>query len=553
MKKTNLPLSGHESKKTDILLVSLLALFNLYVYFSHYRNLTVFVYSDSANYAVLAGRYADFNFDKAIHAWWLPLFPFLGGILYHFTNDVERALLYVSVLSGVLIIIPAYLLIYEITKDKILSAVAGILISFNPTFVKHIRSLLVENLYTFMLFCAAYFAIVTLKYEKYYLAVLLGISFGLAFLTRNEALIFLFIYGIFIGLLILVKFIKKKKIEVFKDKLVKLGLLTLVFFILTVAPYYGYLSYKFGYLSLKTRDYAAQNAYSPMNFRFNNQTTYSQDVWSVDTQNFQSPFFSTPPKPRKLDVVLDDIINGSYIRFFIYLSYFAADFSKTFLALAIFGYLTSLILFFRKEKRLILLSLFPVLGGLFILPFLPGAERRYILWIYPYFYIFLTLGVFNIKKVFTSNLFKIFVYLCFIFFSYKTLTSYFSELPNEEPSTRVKYDSTGYKEVGEYIKTLGTQNPRIMSRREAISFYAGGETIFTPGQHFSKKELYDYLRIWKVDYIIANLENIGDSEGMMFLMSDERLPEWVQPVRVFGEGKWRIIVYKFLIDTPFDK
>src|SRR3990167_8159850 len=118
-------------RKTNLLLICLLTLFNLYIYLSHFKNLAVFVYSDSANYAVLAQRYAEFNIDRAIHAWWLPFYPFLGGIVYHFTQNAERALLYVSILSGVLIIIPIFLLIYEITKDRLLAVSTGLLVSFN--------------------------------------------------------------------------------------------------------------------------------------------------------------------------------------------------------------------------------------------------------------------------------------------------------------------------------------------------------------------------------------------------------------------------------------
>ena len=540
-------------KKTNLLLICLLTLFNLYVYVSHFKNLAVFVYSDSANYAVLARRYAEFNFDRAIHAWWLPFYPFLGGIAYHFTQNAEQALLYVSILSGVLIVIPVFLLMYEVTRDRLISAAAGLLVSFNPSIVKHVSSLLVENLYTFMLTLSIYLAVITLKYEKYYLAAILGISFGLAFLTRNEAIVFLFIYLLFGALLFVFKLIQQRKWSVFKDKLVKLELLTLICFILTLTPYYGLLSYKFGYIGLKTRDNAAKNSYNPVNFRFNNQTTYAQDVWSVDTPNFKSPFFSTAPKPRKFDVELDDLINGSRIRFSIYMKYFRADFSQQFLLFVLFGYFASLIFFFWTDKKLIFLSLLPILGSFVIMPFLPGAERRYLLWIYPYFYIFLSLGIYIARKIAPHYVLKILIYLLFLIFLYKTLNTYIEVLPNVDAGSRAMYDSTGYKEVGEYIKSLDVANPRIMSRREAISFYAGGETIFTPGQHFSKKELYDYLKIWKVNYIVANIENIGDSEGMMFLMRDEKLPGWVKPVKVFGEGKWRIIVYEFLNDVPFDK
>lgn len=571
--------------KLNLAMILVLLAYSFFIQLRSFINIPVYVYSDSANYATLASRFAKGDFFGAVHVWWLPLYPLMGGIFYQFTHNIERALLFVSVFSGVLLIVPVFLMIYEVTKDRLLSSIGAILAAFNPVSIRHYTSLLNENLYTLSLILSCCLAVLALKRNNKYLALGAGACFGLAFMTRNEAVVYLIIYWLFCLLSLFLIFFNRilpSKITLFslyklpftvvknfifiilklnwrptgliivsirlvrKNIFIQTLLLSLVGFLLAVSPYYLMMSKGFGYLNLTARSKAADNGYTPMYLAFNNQTTYSQDVWSVDTLNYDSPFLKTSLKKVRLELLIDDMINGSIKRSQKYIGIFREEFTDKALFLGVFGFIYSFIVFLFKDRKSILLNLFPLLGALMILPFLPGAERRYSLWIYPFFYIFIFVGIHGLKSLLRNKFAGGAVLVITFYFFIIVFKNYLTALPLAYASSGAVND---YVEIGKFIKDQGKPNPRIMSRREAISYYAQGETIFAPGQYFDKNEFRDYLRLWKVDYIVANMENIGDSKGLAFLMAENQpLPQWLKVLKVYGEGKWRIIIYQVLIN-----
>lgn len=531
----------------------LIVTFAFFVQFPRFKDIPVYLNSDSANYATLAGYFARGDFDKAVHVWWLPLYPFTAGIVSHLTHDIERALLFVSFFSGILLIIPIYLIVFEATKEKLIAGMAGLLTSFNPVNTKQYQALLTENFYSFLLAFSILFAVFSLRRKGYIYSILAGFTFSLAFLTRNEAFVFFLFYLGFCFLFFLVllsnkyildfrKIISSEKLGI-KNSIKRIFLIAffaLITFILTATPYYGFLSFKFGFVNLSARQKAADNAYSPVNFRFNNQTTYAQDVWSVDTLNYKSPFFSKVIKPVKFDLWLDDTIHGSLKRLVITINFLRQTFNDQLFLLVIFGAIFSLSFFLLKKQTMLLANLSPFFGFAMTLPFLPGLVIRYILWLYPYFYILLFFGVYGIFKIFHFRFLKMVVLTITIILFVQILRNYIEALPDFNNKGNITY----LKEVGEYIKSQGAHNPRIMSRREAISYYANGETIFAPGGAFTKEEFETYLKTWHVNYVVANLENIGDSPGLLFMLDETKVPNWLVPVKIFGEGKWKIIIYK---------
>ena len=67
-------------------------------------------YSDDAIYASIARMWIKGDFSRVFHPTWPPLFPALSAFLYLITNNFEIALRLVSLIAGVLLIIPAFYL-----------------------------------------------------------------------------------------------------------------------------------------------------------------------------------------------------------------------------------------------------------------------------------------------------------------------------------------------------------------------------------------------------------------------------------------------------------
>lgn len=561
--------------KVNFALVLALLTYATFVQFPSYKNIAIYVYSDSANYASLALRFAQGNFDKAIHVWWLPFYSFAGGFFYQFTHDIDRALLFVSMFSGIFLIVPVFYLINEVTKDKLLSFMGAILAAFNPVSIRNYLSLLTENLYTFTLILSCYLAVFALKRNSKITALAAGVSFGLSFMTRNEAAAFLIFFWLFCLFIIFLELLKgflwgnkthknqgKIKIKNMKfyplnivlgvlrivrsNGIIQLMLLSMFAFIITIAPYYLFMATKFGYINLSARYKAANHSYHPNSLAPNHKTTWSQDIWSVDSLNYKSIYLNTDPKKVKFNAYIDDLIDGSTKRANKYIGIFREEFGDRTLILMLFGLIYSLgLLIFRKrpnEKVLILLNLFLITGPIMVLPFLPGAERRYMLWIYPFFYIFIFVGFYSLKHFLKSKYIGYLITASAFYFFILTFKSYLAVLP---PAFGTLGNTNDYIEVSEFIKKQGNTNPRIMSRREAIAYYAKGETIFVPDDDITQNEVRDYLRYWKVNYIIASLENIGTSKGYAFLLEDKsKIPDWLKVIKEYGEGRTRIIIYE---------
>lgn len=560
--------------KVNFVLVVALLIYATFVQFPSYKNIAVYVYSDSANYASLALRFAQGNFDKAIHVWWLPFYSFVGGFFYQFTHDIDRALLFVSMFSGIFLIVPVFYLINEITKDKLLSVMGAILTAFNPVSTRHYISLLNENLYTFTLVLSCYLAVFSLRRNSKIAALAAGASFGLSFMTRNEVGVFLIFFWLFCLFIIFSELLKGlfsrggigknpgKKIKnirpfpldvalrmlniVRSSSIFQVMALSILAFTITIAPYYLFMATKFGYINLDARVRAANHFYQPNRLAPDHKTTWAQDIWSVDTLNYKSIYLNTEPKKVKFRAYVDDLIDGSTKRAKKYIWIFREEFGDKTLLLMLFGlfYTFGVLIISRRsnDRRLMLVNLFLIAGPIMILPYLPGAERRYMLWIYPFFYIFIFVGVYSIKHLLKNRYIGYVITIVTFYFFVLALNSYLIALP---PAFGTAGSINDYIDVSEFIKTQGKTNPRIMSRREAVSYYAHGETIFTPDDNIPQDEVRDYLRHWRVNYIIANRENIGTSKGYAFLLEDKsKIPDWLNVIKEYGEGKQRIIIYE---------
>lgn len=545
--------------KLNLFIVVMLLAYTIFVQFPSFKNIAVYVYSDSANYASLALRFAQGNFEGAVHVWWLPFYPFLGGFFYRFTQDTDKALLFVSMFSGIFLVVPVFYLIREFTKDTLLSVMGALLAAFNPVSTRHYISLLNENLYTLTLILSCYLAVFALKRNSKALGFVTGVSFGLSFMTRNEAAVFLIFFWLFCLLLILSGFIKgiflnlhplnfvSGGISVVRNNMtLQIMLLSFFAFILTIAPYYLSMSTKFGYINLSARVRAANHFYQPNRLAPDHKTTWAQDIWSVDTLNYKSIYLNTEPKKVKFQAYIDDLIDGSTKRAKKYIGIFREEFGDKTLILMLFGlfYTLGLLIFNKRsdEKRLTLLNLFLIAGPFMVIPYLPGAERRYMLWIYPFFYIFIFIGIYSIKQLLKNKYVGFLITLVTFYFFVLAFNSYLVVLP---PAFGTAGSINDYIDVSEFIKSQNKKNPRIMSRREAVSYYAHGETIFTPDDHIPQEEVRDYLRHWKVNYIVANLENIGTSKGYAFLLEDKsKIPDWLKIIKEYGEGRSRIIIYE---------
>lgn len=485
-----------------LLIVSISYLLKLY----SFKNVSLYLSSDSAIYATLALRFSEFDFIHAFHIWWSPLFPFFSSLFFNISGNLEQSMFSVLLLSISLLVVPMYLLMFEITKNKLFSLVASFSISMNDELTRSSLSLLSENTYVLLISSSITLVYLYIKNGKKSNLLMSGIFFGLSFLSRSEG-IFLFLLSLF-ALLTLTTF-KKKKSYKYLDPVIFIGA-----FLLTILPYLIFNFYVFNGINFSAKSNAAFKMGAPFAFD-KNGNNFAQSVWSIDEPLYTSHYFV-----EKYPVIKNwqGFVEGGIIRSNGYLSRLVSSSNKVFIFLFFVGLIAYLIKNRKIEHMYIVYIIF--VGAFFSMLFLPQAEPRYIHWLVPFIIAFVFYGVFFFLNFFSTltqkKIFSILVMLAVAVLTYGQVQSYFKILEN---------DSFGktYKITGRTIRELHPSHPKIMTRIEAITFYADGVTVYTP-TGIDIETLTIYAKEKDVDYIVGNkLMFMADSK-LHSLLSENNFP-----------------------------
>ncbi len=530
----------------NFLIVFLAVNISLLIKFNSFKFFSPVLFSDNAIYAILTTRFISGDYQNALHIWWQPLYPFLGSLIFNLTKNVLESLFLVSVISGSLLFVPIYFITKELTKNLYFSLLAAFLSVFHPLLIRSYFSLLTENLFIFLEMVFIMFSLLTLTRKRWYFASLAGVSGGLAYLCRNDILLPLQLY-----LLMLILFTLFKKIE-FKFTL-KAITFCLISFIIIISPYLLFNYQRFSYLNLSAKINAAGNTpayFSPQN---NFTSTFAQDVWSIDTPNYDSHYFNVPLNYYKYRVI---IYEAFLVKMASYIKLINTSTPQTILYLFFFGFFISLLYFAFKKPLFLALHVFLILGVLLSVPFHPGVDFRYLYWIFPILNIFLALAMFFITK-FLVSFFKLFlkgsvtvsiVKFFFIVLINLALIVYLVNINKNTltvPSEFTIFNQAPdqFKIVGSYIKSLSSSKPRVMTRREAFAYYADSITIYIPSS-LEMQQLKDYAKLWKVNFIIADRFTFAPDTPLGILVYEEMAPDWLKVVKIWNFGFTKTILYK---------
>lgn len=531
----------NNEKFTNLYIIILFTLSIGFVFIKTIGNFIPTLYSDNAIYAHLTWYFTQGEFDKAVHIWWQPLYPFIAGILYSYFNDIPKSLFYVSLASGILLFTPVFLLTYEIVKNRLIAVLAALLATFHLQLIKSFYTLLTENLFITLLTFSVLMGVYTLSRKKLIYAFIYGLIVGITYIARSDILLS---YQIFLGFGLLLLLFK----QIPKNFYLKTVAVSLVAFFIASSPYLYFNYQKFGFLNLGAKFNAVKNMpayFSPQN---NLTTTYAQDVWSLEDPNYDSDFFNKPFPYWKYRIELweSSIQRGQgYIKLFIERE------NKIVIYIAIIGFFVSAVYFFKFFKVGLYLNLLVVLGFLGSLPFQPGVDFRYSFWLYPFFAIFSAILLLSVNKL-VVNIFghfnnnyaiKIFQYviigllnLVFVMFYFNVYKNNLFDPPSLEVSNQI------HKIVGEQIKDLKT-NAKIMTRREAIPYYAKGSIIYIPSS-ISLEELEGYARLYQPDFIVADRDTFPPDTLLKTLNDINLSPKWLKPVKIWTDGFPKTILYQ---------
>lgn len=126
-----------------------------------------------------------------------PVYPALIAFAYTFTKNFELAGIWVSVIFGALLVIPVFYLGKEIFNERV-GVVSGLVVAVHPFLYTHSGSVLTESTYHFFIATSVLFGWFSLSRGRFYYVLLFSFFTSLSFLTRPEAIGFLFIFSFWV-------------------------------------------------------------------------------------------------------------------------------------------------------------------------------------------------------------------------------------------------------------------------------------------------------------------------------------------------------------------
>ena len=500
-----------------------------------------------------------------------PMYPLLSGLFYLFTRNVtptaaqgmELASDICYVLFGVMLIIPIYLLAKEM-YGRGPGYAAALLLAVYPAIATAplFWGTLTEPPYYFFVYTGLWLVLVAMRRSKAWAHVLAGSCFGLAYLTRPEAVAYVAVCG---GVLLLVRFFEKKLFR--RETLLALSLYLIGFLVLFL-PYAYYVYRQTGTWMVSEK--AGVTFVTCIGLSEGNTAAFDRATWGLDSTGCEVFFFSR----ESYNVSMIDVIRAHPSEFVQLLVRNIRRFISSLLSSRLFPYYLLPLLglaFFKaawdkarvKGELLLLFSLTPVLA--FLLFFI---QDRYIATALPTLVIWLGLGAHELGVWLRGTA----EYLlegrklgrlwrgALVAIPTLALLTYLVAM---QPRAVAQYTNIGsfrteHKTIGLWMKDNIPRDSVVMSRFPAIAFYAEQRWEPTPNAEYS--QALGYARANHVQYWALDEEETRDLRPQFAFLLDALLldagktPPELQLVHALDSARGKLSVFRVLkVPAPLGK
>jgi len=221
-RKGGLGSKGNSHWKVLLLIMALA--FSLRIFLALYPEV---IHSDGVEYI----RYAK----EVLSGNWLggkanPGYPVSIAFVYTLIKNYELAGIWISIIFGILLVIPVFYLGREIFNERV-GIISGLVVAVHPFLYTFSGSVLTESTYQFFLATSVLFGWYAFSKGKFYHVLLFGLFTSLAFLTRPEAIGLIFIFSVWMF------FFSPSKKKRYWPKRVVLILVALLTFLVFSSPY----------------------------------------------------------------------------------------------------------------------------------------------------------------------------------------------------------------------------------------------------------------------------------------------------------------------------
>lgn len=502
----------------------------------------------------LSGRGYTFTGYSDVHH--TPMYPLLSGLVYLLTQQfapspsagMELASDICYVLFGVLLVIPVYLLAKEMYRREV-GYMSVFLLAIYPAIsvLPLFWGTLTEPPYYFFIYSGLLMTLLAMRQERIWTYFLAGVCFGLAYLTRPEAVAYVVIGGLALAL---VRLFEKRLFT--RQALIRLTLY-LIGFLLLFLPYAYYVAQETG--SWMISEKAGVTFVTCIGLSEGDTKAFDQATWGLDSTGKEVFFFSR----ESYHVSMLDVIRTYPSEFLQLVIRNVRRFISSLLSLRLFSYyflpLMGLAFFKRpwdkartKGELLLLASLIPV--GVFLFFFI---QDRYIATLLPTLVIWLGLGAYELGLWLSQTVANLLAghalrrrWLTFLVtVPMIAILLFFILLA---PRLVAQYTTTGsfrpeHKTIGLWLKEHIPANSVVMSRYPAIAFYADARWEPTPNADY--KQVLAYARANQVNYFVLDeLETRELRPQLAFLLNEYAIPAELELIYVDRSLSGKLVVFK---------
>ena len=518
---------------------------------------------------LLTGRGFSFTGHPDVHH--APLFPGLAGLVYLVTGDLALASEILYAVLGSLLVLPIYAIGREI-YDRRVGLAAASLVAVFPALTAGILhwGTMTEATYMLFAYLGLWAGAVALRpvfrrqsqpemdrRAPLWAYPLSGVCFGLAYLTRPEAIGYFAVGGL------LFVFLRALRRKLLSGRFWLGMLLYVLAFGLCFAPYAYYVRMSTG--SWMVSEKVGVTYLTCLGLVRGDTAAFDRATWGLDSTGLETFFFS----PESYDVSMLDLILADPRSFLGLLYMNAIGFVKVLIDRTLFPYLllplVALGLFRdgwtreRTFKELYLMGSFvPVLG--FLMFFI---QARYLVPVIPTLILWTALGIVSLsewvvgtvvayrspatdgqhaywhmpggwRKAIEATL--VVILMAGLLATYPAVLDEVRNVGSFRPVHRT---------MGELLGEKLSPDVVVMSRYPAIAFHAG--TAWVPTPNASWPAILEYAEHKGAAYFVVDERELKYRPQLTFLVTGEQVPPELQFVMAITEDGERLVVYRFVV------
>ena len=504
-----------------------------------------------------------------------PLFPWLAGLLYLLTGDLALASEVLYVAFGALLLLPLYGLGKELYDRRVGLAAAGVAAVF-PALTAGVLhwGTMTEAIYMVFVYLGLLAGAVALRpvlspgegsgggrREPLWAYPLAGLAYGLAYLTRPEAITYL---GVGVVLLVLLRALGRQ----LGSARFWLGLfLFILTFAVAFVPYAYYVRLNTG--SWMVSEKVGVTYLTCLGLVRGDTAAFDRATWGLDSTGLETFFFS----PESYDVSMLDLILADPRSFLAILYMNAIGFIKVLIGWTLFPYvllpLVALGLFrqgWTRQRALgeiyLLGAFIPVLA--FVMFFI---QARYLVAVMPVMILWAALGLMALSDWLIGTIvalrtpeneagadggLRAYWHMpqgWRILLEVLPMVVLMGALLASYPAVLQEVQSVGsfrpaHRTLGELLAEKLPAEAIVMSRYPAIAFHAGTEWAPTPNASLS--EVLTYARHKGVNYFVIDERELRYRPSLTPLVTGEQVPQELAFVFAIREGGERLVAYQFV-------